>query len=161
MTEKQERLLNRRLREAVSQQPEIENLRQVLLELGGIQLVAPPRHDPAVPLLIDAGFVMAGAVQCIDMGKSRCHLNVARVWAKRQQNVVGIGTGYALSADGLWRQHSWAVLREGILETTVARSKYFGLLLQGGDADLFSESNIEEAAPLGSPCVNTPARRKA
>src|ERR1700687_1379667 len=97
--------------------------------------IAPPRLDPAVTLLINSDFVMAGSVQRIIMEESRCHENVARVWTKRQEAVVGIGTGYAWSEDGLWRQHSWALLREGILETTVPRTKYFGLLLQGGEAD--------------------------
>jgi hypothetical protein len=144
MTEKQEHLLNRRLQEAVGEQPEIECLRVLLLELGGIQLVAPPRLDPTVPLLISAGFVMAGSVQCVFMEEIKCHQNVARVWSNKHQSVIGIATGYALSEDGLWRQHSWGVLREGILETTVPRVKYFGLLLQGGDADFFVESNLED-----------------
>jgi hypothetical protein len=144
MTEKQEGLLNRRFQEAISEQPEIESLRALLLRLGGIQLVAPPRLDPTVPLLIIAGFVMAGSVQRVTMEESRCHQNAARVWSEKYQGIVAIGTGYALSEDGLWRQHSWGVLREGILETTVPRAKYFGLLLQGGDADCFAESNLED-----------------
>ena len=39
--------------------------------------------------------------------------------------------------DGLWRRHSWAILRDGILETTAVRLKYFGLLFQGDFADEF------------------------
>jgi hypothetical protein len=144
MTEQRERLLNRRFHEAVGVQPEIESLRALLLELGGIQLVAPPRLDPTVPLLIVAGFVMSGSVQCITMGESKCHQNAARVWSGKHRSLIGIGTGYALSEDGLWRQHSWGLLREGILETTVPRAKYFGILLQGGDADLFAESNLDD-----------------
>ena len=161
MTETQERLLNRRLHQAVGQQPEIESLRRLLLELGGIQLVAPPRHDPAVSLLIAAGFVMGGSVQRVIMEEGRCHENVARVWTEKPRGVVGIGTGYALSKDGLWRQHSWVLLREGIIETTVPRAKYFGLLLQGDDADLFAESNLEVAAAPVPPAVNAPSRQKA
>jgi hypothetical protein len=58
--------------------------------------------------------------------------------------MVGIGTGYALSADGLWRQHSWGVRRQGILETTAPREKYFGILLQGSSADSFAEANLTQ-----------------
>lgn len=148
VSEKQDLLLKRRLREAVGKQPQIESLRRLLLELGGRQLVAPPSHDPAVPLLINAGFVMAQSVYRIIMQEGRCHENVARVWTRGQRGVVGIGTGYALNEDGLWRQHSWGLLRDGILETTVPRTKYFGLLLQGGEADLFAESNCRR--PLTS-----------
>ena len=143
MTEMQERLLDRRLRAAIEEQPEIENLRTLLLAVGGIQLVAPPRSDPTVPYLIKAGFVMAGPVHCEIMEDSQCHQNAAIAWARKESGVVGIGTGYALSDDGLWRQHSWGVLREGILETTAPRIKYFGILLQGCDADSFAESNRE------------------
>ena len=55
--------------------------------------------------------------------------------------MVAIATGYALSDDGLWRQHTWGILRDGILETTEARIEYFGLLLQGERADEFAASN--------------------
>lgn len=143
MTKQQERLLRRRLREAAEQQPEIEILRELLLDIGGIQLVAPPRPDSVLSLLIDSGFVMAGPVRCEIMDDSACHENVARVWSVKQHGIVGIGTGYALSEDdGLWRAHSWGLLREGVLETTVERTKYFGILLQGADADLFTQSNL-------------------
>ena len=143
MTETQKLLLDRRLRAAIAEQREIENLRTLLLAAGGIQLVAPPRSDPTVPSLLEAGFVMAGPVHCEIMEDSQCHQNVARAWTQRGSGVVGIGTGYALSDDGLWRQHSWGVLREGIFETTAPRIKYFGILLQGRDADSFAESNRE------------------
>jgi hypothetical protein len=32
-------------------------------------------------------------------------------------------------------------LREGVLETTEARAKYFGIILQGEKADFFAFSN--------------------
>lgn len=140
MTEKQSRLLKRRLRECAEQQPEIEILRKLLLNIGGLQLVAPPEPDAALPLLITAGFVMAGPVQCKILKESACHANVARVWGEKHNGLIGIGVGYALSDDGLWRQHSWGVLREGILETTVERTKYFGILLQHENADSFAQS---------------------
>jgi hypothetical protein len=160
MTEKQERLLSRRIREAVEQQPEIGILRKLLLGLGGLQLVAPPQPDLAVTLLISAGFVMAGSVQSEIMEDSNCHVNVARVWTQRQRGVVGIGIGYALSDDGLWRQHSWGLRREGILETTVPRTKYFGLLLQGWDADSFAESNLAEVQRAVRRVANAPTKRR-
>jgi hypothetical protein len=156
MTETRLNLLHRRLRAAVEQQPEIGVLRKLLLQLGGRELVAPPNPDSAVQLLVAAGFVMAGPVLCKIMENSKCHRNVARVWTQRRDGIVGIGTGYALSGDELWRQHSWGVRREGILETTESRTKYFGILLQGWEADSFAESNrarspVREAAPLTPP----------
>src|ERR1700680_479941 len=142
MTKEQRRLLDRRFREAAEQHPHLEVLRRLLLGLGGIHLVAPPSPDAALPLLIDAGFVMAGPVVRRTMKRSECHRNVAEVWAEKQHELVGIGTGYSLSDDGLWREHSWGLRREGILETTVSRVKYFGILLQHRDADSFAMANL-------------------
>lgn len=142
MTKEQKHLLNRRFREAAEQQPDLEVLRRLLLGLGGIHIVAPPSPDAALPLLIDAGFVMAGPVVRRTGKNSECHRNVAEMWVEKQHKLVGIGTGYSLSDDGLWREHSWGVLREGILETTVSRVKYFGVLLQHGAADSFAMANL-------------------
>src|ERR1019366_3045154 len=145
MTKEQKRLLDRRFREAAEQQPELEVLRRLLLGLGGVHLVAPPSPDAALPLLIDAGFVMAGPVMRRTMKKGQCHSNVAEIWAGKQHGLVGIGSGYSLSDDGLWREHSWGLRREGVLETTVSRVKYFGVLLQHADADSFATANLAGA----------------
>lgn len=80
-------------------------MRQLLLTIGGIQLVAPPCVDPYVPLLLESGFVMAGPVKLKVMRGGACHRNVARLWMTRKSGIVGIGTGYALTTDGLWRRH--------------------------------------------------------
>jgi hypothetical protein len=145
MNEEQKCLLDRRFRGAAEHQPDLEILRDLLLGLGGIHLVAPQGPDPALPLVIDAGFVMAGPVVRRTMRRSGCHRNVAEIWAENQLEIVGIGTGYSLSDDGLWRPHSWGLRREGILETTVPRVKYFGVLLQHGDADSFALANLAGA----------------
>lgn len=87
------------------------------------------------------------------MRRGVCHANVSFLWMRMRRRIVGIGTGYALSADGLWRQHSWGVQRQGILETTQPREKYFGLLLQGSDADSFAYANLAEM-PLSHPPNN-------
>ncbi len=53
-----------------------------------------------------------------------------------------IATGYALDADGLWRQHSWVMDKKGrVIETTVRRVAYCGIVCDetgsGLLADLF------------------------
>ena len=141
MEENQRSLLRRRLRAAIATQPEIRALRSLLLDMGGVELVAPPWPDCDVPVLIHAGFVMEGRVKLRIMERSQSHRNVSRLWGRKRNGLVGIGTGYALSGDGLWRQHSWGVGWRGIIETTQARVKYFGLLLLGRDADSFAEAN--------------------
>jgi hypothetical protein len=142
MTPENKKFLSRRLREAVSKQPELKQLKTLLLRLGGDFIVAPPRTpDQDVSSLLESGFVTSGPITLKVMKSSSCHQNVAAVWTKRRFGIVGIATGYALSEDGLWRQHSWGILGEGVLETTEARVKYFGIVLQGKKADFFAFSN--------------------
>ena len=50
---------------------------------------------------------------------------------KKGSRLIGVGTGYALSDDGLWRSHSWVLTKKRIIETTVSRVKYLGLALIG------------------------------
>jgi hypothetical protein len=142
MTPENKKFLSRRLRDAVSKQPELKELKTLLLRLGGDFIVAPPRSpDQDVPSLLESGFVTSGPITLKVMKSSSCHENVAAVWTKRKFGIVGIATGYALSEDGLWRQHSWGILRDGVLETTEARVKYFGVVLQGEKANFFAFSN--------------------
>jgi hypothetical protein len=143
MTEAQRVLLDRRLKAAAEQQPEILTFRNVLLALGGDELVPPPTLDSDVPILLEQGSVMSGFVISRPIEEGRCHENVAELWREKKEGIVGIGVGYALSADGLWRQHSWGVRESGaIIETTAARTQYFGRLLQGTEADDFAEANM-------------------
>jgi hypothetical protein len=141
MTPEQKKFLQARLREAAKGQPEIKRLKSLLLRVGGDFLVAPPKPDANVVELVTSGFVMSGPVTLKAMKSSMCHQNAAAIWRDRKFGVVGIATGYALSDDGLWRQHTWGIQRTGILETTVERVKYFGILLQGARADHFAECN--------------------
>ena len=141
MTTAQERLLAGRLQKAIEQQPEILSLNKILLGIGGLRLVAPPQKDSVIKFLIIGGFVMGGSVLFRKMEEGACHANLAQLWNEPRNGLVGIGTGCALSEDGLWRQHSWGLRREGILETTLERTKYFGILLQKEDADSFTQAN--------------------
>ena len=142
MSEERRSLLDRRFREAARKQPDLRVLRRLLLGIGGSHLVAPPWPDERLSTLIEDGFVMAGPVVRRTMKESRCHTNIAEVWARGRHRLIGIGTGYSLSDDGLWRQHSWGLRREGILETTAPRVKYFGVLLQHWLADSFATANL-------------------
>lgn len=142
MTPEQKAFLTRRFRDAAGNQPELKQLKALLLRLGGDMVVAPPTQpDQDIPRLLKEGFLTSGPITLKVMKSSSCHQNVASVWTKRRLGIVGIATGYSLSEDGLWRQHSWGILRDGILETTESRLKYFGIVLQGEKADFFAFSN--------------------
>jgi hypothetical protein len=135
------RFLQKRFRQASVEQPDLKRLKTLLLGLGGTYIVAPSKPDPDVPALIESGFVMGGFATLKRLAASACHQNVSAIWSARKHGIIGIGTGYALTEDGLWRQHTWGLLREGLLETTEMRLKYFGILLQGNEADRFANSN--------------------
>jgi hypothetical protein len=64
------------------------------------------------------------------------------LWTAKRRKITGIETGYALD-EGLWLQHSWGIQREGILETTVLREKYFGILFWSVVADAFANVNVD------------------
>jgi len=64
------------------------------------------------------------AVACVGSA-SQYHQNAHDLL--RNGKAAFVGTGYALSQDGLWRGHSWAHRVDGtILETTEPRLAYFG-----------------------------------
>lgn len=114
-----------------------------VLEHGGRLVVPPMEPEPHLDVLLDG--------QIIDLRATRrrgepngCHANSATLWLRGAADALG--TGYALSDDGLWRQHSWALTGTGrgrkIVETTVARDRYYGVELTGPHALAFALANI-------------------
>src|SRR3569833_866979 len=62
---------------------------------------------------------------------NNCHRNCALIW-QQDSAAYSIEPGYTLSADGLWRQHTWLIDKQGTLtETTTERTAYFGVRLYG------------------------------
>ena len=128
------RMLRDRIDIVSETQPEILELREKLLEIDGEELVAiPPKLglDPFVPFLTELGEVMEYPVKLRKMEASQCHDNVERLVKDKKPSVMG--RGYGLSDNGLWRNHSWGLKqtrgRLAIVETTVSREIYFGVLL--------------------------------
>ena len=142
MTKDQKKFLEGRLRKAILEQPELKQLKSLLLKFGGDFIVAPQKDDPDVPKLLKSGFLMSGPILFKPKKATMCHQNVSAVWTEGRKGLIGVATGYALSEDGLWRQHSWGVMQDGVLETTEKRQKYFGILLQDSAADYFASCNV-------------------
>jgi hypothetical protein len=78
----------------------------------------------------------------------RCHSNSAELWNANRNNPdvkVLLATGYALSSDGLWCQHSWLVQvkprANQIIETTEKRIAYFGYLMTEDESEKFVYEN--------------------
>jgi hypothetical protein len=128
-----------RERLAASRQPEFGALRERLLTIGGREVKpAPGWLDNAIDELLQRGELMRFGISLLVMQSGHCNGNVARIWLERGPQIHAMCTGYALDAnDGtVWRQHWWGLTTEPrIIETTVARSRYFGICFTGVSAD--------------------------
>lgn len=141
-----------RVEAAITNHPEFAILRTKLLEHGGVEIVPPCQwdpdlgeyaicRDPDLPALLDHGYLTAGPVVCRSRGMQPCHCheNIARLWLKKRKRdaLTGLASGYCLSG-GLWLHHSWGLRKDSLLETLGKRDRYFGIRLEGIDADVFA-----------------------
>jgi hypothetical protein len=125
--------------DVVHDDPEAEQLKQMLLRYGGWAANIDP-NDPDLTKIIARGAIMSGAGAKVMRGKPiNCHGNAASLW---RAEVGRICTGYALNRDGMWRQHSWGMMpNQQIIETTVRRIAYFGFVLDDEEAEDFVKHN--------------------
>ena len=115
--------------------PEFTKLEQKLLSMGGEMVV--PRQEPDQDKILSRGWLWVGDnIKIISGALSNCHGNVAESW-RRNRRRYSIATGWALSDDGLWRQHSWIFEGRTLIETTTPREKYFGFVLTPLEAQQF------------------------
>jgi hypothetical protein len=137
----QQRFLARRAIAASRAQPEMRTLRRILLKLGGaeVSVRSPGSQDPLHGLLVDFGVVFSGPLLLKPAYSGISDIGIARAWRHRRYGITAIGMGYGLSDDDFWREHTFGILREGILETTRPRRKYFGVFLVGESADGFAD----------------------
>jgi hypothetical protein len=87
--------------------------------------------DSQIGELLDRGRYFPGARALMCRGEpSGCHANAAMMFVK-SRGEARMACGYALSDDGLWRQHSWGIDSEDgrILETTDQRVRYYGYVM--------------------------------
>lgn len=136
------RFLGERLAAAIAVQPSFERICELLVGYGGLHVVAPPRSpDPDVDALLVAGYLFhADAVKMVQGHASQCHSNVSRLWMENPEKFT-IVVGYALSSDGLWRQHTWGLHDGDVVETTESRLLYWGVSLSHEDARMFASVN--------------------
>lgn len=106
-TDSQRELLVPRLRRAEQRDPRWGELADRLLSYGGELLAVVPERD-MVELLAQGAVFEPDVVSVVGGDESRCHTNTLRLWVSDRS--YRVATGWALSGDGVWRQHSWAVL---------------------------------------------------
>jgi hypothetical protein len=135
--------LGERNRCAFQSDPRLEVLERRLLDLGGLMALL-FRSDPDIGRVLERGryFPGSGARMCRG-GDSACHGNAGLLFVE-SGGAVRIATGYALSDDGLWRQHSWGVAAEdwSVVETTLRRVRYYGFVLSDAEMLMFTVQNL-------------------
>ena len=125
-------------------------LRKILLNLGGCEACFRD-VDKDLSAIMTYGQLWTDHPVVMIMGEeSRCHANSADIWIQNKETYTqGYGTilctGYALSTDGFWRQHSWVMQvsekENVIVETTEPRVAYFGYGMTYEMADAFAFMN--------------------
>lgn len=118
-------------------------LHKMLLKCGGHETCF-AWEEPDLDTILEKALFLSSNNAVLEEGEpSRCHANAAKLWRKDPENTQ-IWTGYALSSDGMWRQHSWAVREGVIIETTVSRAGYFGFPLSKDEAENFCLTLLDE-----------------
>jgi hypothetical protein len=114
-------------------------LKRILLGIGGWSVCLPSR-EPDLEAIVSRGQRFPGEAELIEGEPCRCHANSAQLSLELPGS--RIVTGYALSDDGMWRQHSWVLVGERLVETTEHREQYFGVVLSDGEAEEFRRWNL-------------------
>jgi hypothetical protein len=135
-------MLRQRNRNAFAEDPRLVELERRLLNLGGL-LALLFLHEPQIAELLERGRYFPGAKARIRRGqRSACHSNVSLLFVLTE-GAVRIATGYGLSPDGLWSQHSWGMAEEGrIIETTRRRLRSYGFVLDDPEILPFVLGNL-------------------
>ena len=114
--------------------PELKPLQDRLLSLDGDWVALEP--EPDLEELLNKGQITKGKVICKPMAPCQCHRNCAQYWDEHSKTCK-IATGWALSTDGIWRQHTWILKSKAIIETTELRTLYYGIILRDEEANRF------------------------
>jgi|TARA_Y100000034_G_scaffold125828_1_gene176141 hypothetical protein len=121
---------------------EFAKLFKKLMDKGGVQVCFPPVEEDLDNITNKGLFFNTRRIRMNKGAPCQCHRNSAYCW-EANKSLLDICTGYALSEDGIWRQHSWCMLKETkqVVETTIKRIEYFGFVLSSDEAQTFYELN--------------------
>lgn len=128
---------------------EFQQLHAILLAIGGGETCFPCLEEDMTAIL-ERGYYRKGTSKMMVGRACQCHANVCELWERNHKDHdIRICTGYALSQDGMWRQHSWLVHyyktatqnRVRVVETTTKRVAYYGFEMTDEEAKEFCENN--------------------
>ena len=126
----------------------LEPLKKKLLLFGGWAVVL-FYDEPHLDEILDRGLLISGKSALKVMDTNNCHGNAARLFLTKDVALT-LMTGYALTNDGLWRQHSWIYddINKKVIETTVKRAGYFGFSLNDLESLKYCFENIHNQNTL-------------
>lgn len=113
------------------------DIAQRLLAWGGEEVVWTGSDAFLLQHFPSRGEYASGEGSRLQRGEpSQCHFNSALNLTRQGWKLA---TGWALSADGLWRVHSWNIDdKGGVVETTERRTAYAGVVLTDAEALQFA-----------------------
>jgi hypothetical protein len=136
--------------ELIKEWEQFYKLHKLLISIGGYQTCFPDIEEDMGKIL-ERGRFWPGRSKMMVGRPSQCHSNASELWdLNHTDHDVRICTGYALSSDGMWRQHSWLThyyettyqKRCRLIETTVKRVAYYGYEMTDEEAYEFVENNL-------------------
>lgn len=120
-------------------------LKALLLDFAGDAVCLPGYEEDLEDILEYGQFWLGYNAERMRGEACQCHSNSARIWEQNKDKTT-ICTGYALSTDGMWRQHSWLIHRKPrsnkIVETTRPRVLYYGFALTPDMCERFADENF-------------------
>ena len=116
-------------------------LEKKLLSMGGSFAIVRPNETDAGRILAQGVRLSGRSAELVRLDMCRCHGNSAKLHLADPS--FRIMTGYALSSDSIWRQHTWTIRDGKVVETTEPRVLYFGFELAPGDeSNRFAAGNL-------------------
>lgn len=124
----------------------IEKLEKILQSFAPNSIMQYREYDiyDLKRMIKDGHFLYGDRAKVIAGPPGQCHRNSSELWKLNYKNFnVHIETGYALSKDGMWYQHSWLVLfnkknQIEVIETTpLRRIAYYGFQMTHKEAVKF------------------------
>jgi hypothetical protein len=122
-------------------------IRKRLLSFGGETACIPAYPDADTDLILNFGqFWLGNNVRKMSGEIGKCHRNSCELWEANPE-ITRICTGFALTEDGMWREHSWVIWLKPrstqIVETTpVSRIAYYGYVMTEEQCRVFAEDNF-------------------
>lgn len=130
--------VQRRNRTLANRHPDAAQLFKTLRQIGGDGTILFHVNDePDLEILLSRGeHVSRQGRTRLRGARCQCHRNVSTLYAAGK--ITHIMTGYALAQDGAWRQHTWGVKKNAIVETTNDYLAYFGVRLSPAESKAFA-----------------------